>query len=43
MNTLYDVAMNINKTCLFLCELKLTQADVKLLAQRIKEDYYVHL
>ena len=44
VNTLYSVAMNHNKKCEVVCDKKkLSVEDSKLVAERIQEEYYVHL
>ncbi|KAI2649868.1 Transmembrane 9 superfamily member 4 [Labeo rohita] len=48
VNTLYTVLMNLDKKCEVLCKkpddpIKLTVEESKLLAERIQEEYYVHL
>ncbi|XP_043079954.1 transmembrane 9 superfamily member 4 isoform X2 [Puntigrus tetrazona] len=48
VNTLYTVLMNLDKKCEVLCKkpddpIKLSVDESKLLAERIQEEYYVHL
>ncbi|KTG40331.1 hypothetical protein cypCar_00005290 [Cyprinus carpio] len=48
VNTLYTVLMNLDKKCEVLCKkpddpIKLSMEESKLLAERIQEEYYVHL
>ncbi|TRY83645.1 hypothetical protein DNTS_017539 [Danionella cerebrum] len=48
VNTLYTVLMNVDKKCEVLCKspekpIKLTVEESRLLAERIQEEYYVHL
>lgn len=48
VNTLYTVLMNLDKKCEVLCKkpddpIKLSVEESKLLAERIQEEYYVHL
>lgn len=48
VNTLYTVLMNQNKKCEVLCKkpedpVKLSVEESKLLAERIQEEYYIHL
>jgi len=48
VNTLYTVLMNLDKKCEVLCKkpddpIKLTVEESKLLAERIQEEYYIHL
>lgn len=44
VNTLYGVEMNKDKKCEVVCgSKKLSLEDSKLVAERIQEEYYVHL
>lgn len=44
VNTLYNVEMNKDKKCELVCEkTKLSIDESKLMAERIQEEYYVHL
>ncbi|XP_022089559.1 transmembrane 9 superfamily member 4-like isoform X3 [Acanthaster planci] len=43
VNTLYKVPMKQNKPCHVLCNVKYTKDQAKMVADRIKEDYSVHL
>ncbi len=48
VNTMYTVLMNLDKKCEVLCKkpddpIKLSVDESKLLAERIQEEYYVHL
>lgn len=44
VNTLYNVQMNKDKKCEMVCsKKKLSKDQSKLVAERISEEYYVHL
>lgn len=44
VNTLYTVEMNKDKKCEIVCnKKKLSVEDSKLIAERIQEEYYIHL
>lgn len=44
VNTLYSVLMNKDKKCEMMCsKKKLSIEESKLVAERIQEEYYVHL